>query len=118
MVSVSNVYEEVFIVLQERNRKISAVQKNRGLLWHGSACAPAEGSTFDGLNDSHITPGTMIFCSVISMNNFSYCVVAHCEQGSTSKNLCPCCKPQNVVIFKGVVYTERRSGSVVIKSPS
>lgn len=29
MVSMSNVYEEVFIVLQERNRKISAVQKEQ-----------------------------------------------------------------------------------------
>lgn len=72
---------------------------------------------FDGLNDSHITPGTMIFCSMISMNNFSDCVIASCEQGSTSKNLCPCCKPQNMVIFKGVIYTERPSGSTVIKEP-
>lgn len=71
---------------------------------------------FDGLNDSHITPGTMIFCSMISTNNFSDCVVAPCEQGSTSKNLCPYCKPQNMVIFKGVIYTERSSGSTVIES--
>lgn len=35
---------------------------------------------FDGLNDSHVTPGTMIFCSMISIDNFSDCVTAPCEQ--------------------------------------
>lgn len=72
---------------------------------------------FDGLNDLHITFGTMIFCSMISMNNCSDCGIAPCEQGSTSKNLCLYCKPQNMAIFKGVIYTERPSGSKAIKSP-
>lgn len=36
---------------------------------------------FDGFNDLHVIPGTMIFCSMTSMKNFSDCEVALSEQG-------------------------------------
>lgn len=45
----------------------------------------SRGLCFDGLNDLHIAPGTGIFCSMVSMMNFTDCVTDPCEQGSTSK---------------------------------
>lgn len=92
-------------------------KENGGLLSHGSAWFLQKVACFDGLNDLHITSEIMIFCNMISMNNCSDCGIAPCEQGSTAKNLCLYCKPQNMDIFKGVIYNERPSGSKAIKCP-
>lgn len=63
-----DVHEEVLVVLQGRDGQVSALQEERRLRLLLCAAALAG-----------ITLGTVMFCSMISMNNFSDCVIAPCE---------------------------------------
>ena len=75
-------------------------KKSKGLLRHGSASAPAEGSALWWIKWLAHYSWDYDFLQYDFHEQLGDCVVAPCQQGSTSKNLSPYYKPQNMVIFK------------------